>query len=170
MALKKIRLSVASEGLPRTVIREIKILKALQHPNMVRMLEVVSSKGYEFLDEEEDRSEETKESGSLEKSKKGDKSSSSKKERIVDPHEKYKGNLFLVLEYISHDLSGILDMGIRFELVQSKCIFRQLLSVLQYMHSHGYVHRDLKSSNILIDQYFRVKLADFGLARSMDTK
>jgi serine/threonine protein kinase len=172
VALKKIRLSVASEGLPRTVIREIKILKALQHPNMVRMIEVVSSKGYEYLDKKDERSDEKKkDSGSsIELKSKSKSEKSKKKDRIVDPHEKYKGNLFLVLEYISHDLSGILDMGIRFELVQSKCIFRQLLSVLQYMHSQGYVHRDLKSSNILIDQYYRVKLADFGLARSMDTK
>ena len=172
MALKKIRLSVASEGLPRTVIREIKILKALQHPNMVRMIEVVSSKGYEHLDKKDERSDEVKKDtgSSIELKSKSKSEKSKKKDRIVDPHEKYKGNLFLVLEYISHDLSGILDMGIRFELVQSKCIFRQLLSVLQYMHSQGYVHRDLKSSNILIDQYYRVKLADFGLARSMDTK
>jgi serine/threonine protein kinase len=61
VALKKIRLtSVATEGLPRTVIREIKILKALQHENMVRMLEVVSSKGCEYLDEEDEHKEDKK--------------------------------------------------------------------------------------------------------------
>jgi len=90
---------------------------------------------------------------------------SSKKDRIVDAREGYKGNLFIVLEYVSHDLTGLLDMQVKFTEVQIKTIFRQLLDVLDYMHSAKYVHRDIKSSNILIDSNFRVKLADFGLAR-----
>lgn len=169
VALKKIRLtSVASEGLPRTVIREIKILKALKHINMVRMLEVVSSKGYELLDEEDEHKEDKKKRL---KSEKDGKDSSDPISSTANPLSNAianEGNLFLVLEYVSHDLSGILDMGIRFTPVQSKCIFRQLLDVLQYMHEHRYVHRDLKSSNILIDSNWRVKLADFGLARMLD--
>ena len=58
-------------------------------------------------------------------------------------------------------------MGYRFTPLQTKCIFKQLLNVLSYMHENKYVHRDLKSSNVLIDDHFRVKLADFGLARKI---
>ena len=90
-----------------------------------------------------------------------------KKHHIVDAREGYKGNLFLVLEYVSHDLTGLMDMAYRFTEVQVKTIFRQLLDVLSYMHERRYVHRDIKSSNILIDSHFRVKLADFGLARCL---
>lgn len=174
VALKKIRLtSVASEGLPRTVIREIKILKALKHINMVRMIEVVSSKGYELLDEEDEHKEDKKKRLQTEKDGKDSSADalSSATHAMSNTNGNAianEGNLFLVLEYVSHDLSGILDMGIRFTPVQSKCIFRQLLDVLQYMHEHRYVHRDLKSSNILIDSNWRVKLADFGLARMLD--
>lgn len=169
VALKKIRLtSVASEGLPRTVIREIKILKALKHINMVRMLEVVSSKGYELLDEEDEHKEDKKKRLQSEKDGKDSSDPVSSTANPISNAIANEGNLFLVLEYVSHDLSGILDMGIRFTPVQSKCIFRQLLDVLQYMHEHRYVHRDLKSSNILIDSNWRVKLADFGLARMLD--
>eukprot|EP00957_Ditylum_brightwellii_P172538 13135668-Ditylum_brightwellii.AAC.1 len=93
---------------------------------------------------------------------------SNKDDRVADPWEGYKGNLFLVLEYVSHDLTGLLDMAYKFTEVQAKCVFRQLLDVLSYMHEHKYVHRDIKSSNILITSNFRVKLADFGLARCME--
>ena len=155
VAMKKIRVHHGGYwGMPPTVIREIKILKRLRHPNLVQMIEVVSSKGVEHLDEEDEVAEKHK--------------NTSKKDRIVDAREGYKGNLFLVLEYVSHDLTGLLDVAYRFSEVQIKCIFRQLLEALQYMHDNKYVHRDIKSSNILIDHNFRVKLADFGLARCLE--
>jgi len=166
VALKKIRFSNSfAEGLPRNIIREIKILKALHHPNMVQMIEVVSSKGYEDLDEEDERRDKKKNRdrtsdrdvvvSSPYPTDDADISSATykqgfKKSRTDDAREKYKGNLFLVLEYVSHDLAGILDIGYRFTHVQCKCIFRQLLLVLDYMHENKYVHRDLKSSNILV--------------------
>lgn len=43
-------------------------------------------------------------------------------------------------------------------------IVLQLISVFSYLHSHGIVHRDIKSHNVLIDN-FNVKICDFGLAR-----
>ena len=154
VALKKIRVHHGGYwGIPPTVIREIKILKRLRHPNLVQMVEVVSSKGVEHLDEDDEVDEKHK---------------LNKKDRIVDAREGFKGNLFLVLEYVSHDLTGLMDVAYRFNEVQVKCIFRQLLEALQYMHENKYIHRDIKSSNILIDHNFRVKLADFGLARSIE--
>lgn len=38
-----------------------------------------------------------------------------------------------------------------------------LLSALQHLHSHGFVHLDLKPANILITDSGRLKLCDFGL-------
>ena len=158
VAMKKMRIiSRYVNGIPPQLIREIKILKQLRHPNLLRMIEVVTSKGAEDLDPDDPVST-------------GDNSRNKKEEEdpIALARERYKGNLFLVLEYVTHDLTGLMDVAYQFTTVQIKCIFQQLLKALQYMHEHKLVHRDIKSSNILIDSQFRLKLADFGLARSLE--
>ncbi|KAI0207715.1 Cyclin-dependent kinase 2 [Lamellibrachia satsuma] len=49
VALKKIRLDTESEGVPSTAIREISLLKELDHPNVVRLLDVVHSEKKLYL-------------------------------------------------------------------------------------------------------------------------
>ena len=39
--MKKIRLESEEEGVPSTAIREISLLKELQHPNIVKLMEVI---------------------------------------------------------------------------------------------------------------------------------
>ena len=45
VALKRVRMDNEKEGFPITAIREIKILKVLNHKNIVRLKEIVTSKG-----------------------------------------------------------------------------------------------------------------------------
>ena len=57
IALKKIRLEAEDEGIPSTAIREISLLKELQHPNIVRLFDVVHTERkltlvFEFLDQD----------------------------------------------------------------------------------------------------------------------
>jgi len=43
---------------------------------------------------------------------------------------------------------------------------RDIAMTLNYLHLSQIVHRDIKSHNILLDDKFRIKLCDFGLARN----
>ena len=45
VALKRINTEAEENGFPITAIREVKILKALNHPNIVQLKEMVTSKG-----------------------------------------------------------------------------------------------------------------------------
>mmetsp|Transcript_50954 Transcript_50954/g.125220 ORF Transcript_50954/g.125220 Transcript_50954/m.125220 type:complete len:299 (-) Transcript_50954:50-946(-) len=70
IALKKIRLEQEDEGVPSTAIREISILKELQHPNIVKFLDVVHSSNklylvFEFLDQDLKRFMDSQPSGPL---------------------------------------------------------------------------------------------------------
>lgn len=54
---------------------------------------------------------------------------------------------------------------------EAKCLFKQLLSAVAWLHSRWIVHRDLKLSNLLYSNSGQLKLCDFGLARySPDTR
>lgn len=72
MALKKIRLESDDEGVPSTAIREISVLKEMDHPNIVRLLDIVHNDVklylvFEFLDMDLKRflDKQTKEVGCL---------------------------------------------------------------------------------------------------------
>lgn len=54
VALKKVRLENEKEGFPITAVREIKILRQLQHPNIVNLKEIVTDK-QDALDFKKDR-------------------------------------------------------------------------------------------------------------------
>eukprot|EP00095_Tigriopus_kingsejongensis_P008467 maker-scaffold18_size714446-snap-gene-3.27 protein:Tk08467 transcript:maker-scaffold18_size714446-snap-gene-3.27-mRNA-1 annotation:"cyclin-dependent protein kinase-like protein" len=93
------------------------------------------------------------------------------KEIVTDKQEavdfrKDKGSFYLVFEFMDHDLMGLLDSGlVDFTEKFNASIMRQLLDGLSYCHNRNFLHRDIKCSNILINNRGKVKLADFGLAR-----
>ena len=81
------------------------------------------------------------------------------------------GKPYYVMEYVeANDLGEFLeshhDLG-RDEYLQ---ILVQLCDVLNYIHTNGIVHLDIKAENVLVERNFSaggIKLADFGLAHSM---
>ena len=76
-------------------------------------------------------------------------------------------DIYLVFEYMETDLHAVIRAGI-LEEVHKQYIVYQLLKALKYLHSGGVIHRDLKPSNLLLNSDCLVKVADFGLARSID--
>ncbi|KAI9106924.1 hypothetical protein K1719_022452 [Acacia pycnantha] len=75
----------------------------------------------------------------------------------------------LKFEYMEHDLAGLAaGQGVKFTEPQVKCYMKQLLSGLEHCHSNGVLHRDIKGSNLLIDDEGILKIADFGLATLYD--
>ena len=78
-----------------------------------------------------------------------------------------KQNVYLVFEYMEHDLSGLTLSKYRFGLPQVKYIMYQLLKGVQYLHHNNIIHRDIKCANILINNRGQIKIGDFGLARNI---
>ena len=81
------------------------------------------------------------------------------------------GAVYLVSEYVEgSDAARLADaQGGRLPYVQAIDIASQALDGLAYAHEKGYIHRDIKESNILISgtaPNFVAKLTDFGLAKS----
>ncbi|CAD8061137.1 unnamed protein product [Paramecium primaurelia] len=75
-------------------------------------------------------------------------------------------DIYLVFEHMETDLHAVIRAGI-LEEVHKQYIIYQILKSIKYMHSAELLHRDLKPSNILLNSDCSVKVADFGLVRSV---
>lgn len=78
----------------------------------------------------------------------------------------FMDSVFIVMDFIEHDLK-ILSEDMQEPFLQSevKTLMLQLVSATALMHSQWIVHRDLKTSNLLMNNRGQIKVADFGLAR-----
>ncbi|RDX86053.1 putative serine/threonine-protein kinase, partial [Mucuna pruriens] len=127
VALKKVRFDNLEAESVKFMAREILVLRRLDHPNVVKLEGLVTSR--------------------------------------------ISSSLYLVFEYMEHDLAGLAaGVGVKFSEPQVKCYMKQLLSGLEHCHSRGVLHRDIKGSNLLIDNEGILKIADFGLATFYDPK
>lgn len=125
VALKKVRFDTLEPESVKFMAREILVLKKLNHPNVIKLEGLVTSR--------------------------------------------MSSSLYLVFEYMEHDLAGLAAVQrVKFTESQVKCFMRQLLSGLEHCHNNGVLHRDVKGSNLLIDNEGILKIADFGLAAFYD--
>lgn len=121
VALKKVRFDTLEPESVKFMAREILVLKKLNHPNVIKLEGLVTSR--------------------------------------------MSSSLYLVFEYMEHDLAGLAAVQkVNFTESQVKCYMKQLLAGLEHCHNNGVLHRDVKGSNLLIDNEGILKIADFGLA------
>ncbi|KAF8476074.1 kinase-like domain-containing protein [Kalaharituber pfeilii] len=74
--------------------------------------------------------------------------------------------VYIVMDFIEHDLKTLSeDMQEPFLQSEVKTLMLQLVSATALMHSNWIIHRDLKTSNLLMNNRGQIKVADFGLAR-----
>ncbi|KAJ7974363.1 GPCR kinase [Quillaja saponaria] len=126
VALKKVRFDNFQPESIRFMAREIKILRRLDHPNIMKLEGLITSR--------------------------------------------LSSSIYLVFEYMEHDLAGLVSCpDIKFSDVQVKCYMRQLLSGVEHCHLRGIMHRDIKTSNILVNNEGTLKIADFGLANLLSS-
>ncbi|NWT89357.1 MK15 kinase, partial [Lanius ludovicianus] len=76
-------------------------------------------------------------------------------------------DIYLIFESMETDLHAVIKKGNLLKDIHKCYIVYQLLRATKFIHSGNVIHRDQKPSNILLDAQCRVKLCDFGLARSL---
>lgn len=109
-------------GIEFFLLREIKLLQELNHPNIVKLLDVFH----------------------------------------------LNGMLYFTLEYGPIDLENLIINQrdkIILEPHHVKCIMKQILNGLSYLHSNWVMHRDLKPSNMVITADGHIKIIDFNSAK-----
>ncbi|KAJ1292498.1 hypothetical protein BS78_02G396000 [Paspalum vaginatum] len=114
---------VQKHRLVEQIRREICTMKLIQHPNVVRLYEVMGS----------------------------------------------KTRIYIVLEFVmGGDLHDTVATSGRLEEDEARRYFQQLINAVDYCHSRGVYHRDLKLENLLLDVAGNLKISDFGLSAISD--
>ncbi|KAK3126072.1 hypothetical protein QOZ80_7BG0613500 [Eleusine coracana subsp. coracana] len=110
---------VLKHKLVEQIKREICTMKLIQHPNVVRLYEVMGS----------------------------------------------KTRIYIVLEYVmGGELHDIIASSGKLKEDEARRYFQQLINAVDYCHSRGVYHRDLKLENLLLDIAGTLKISDFGLS------
>ncbi|PYI05236.1 Pkinase-domain-containing protein [Aspergillus sclerotiicarbonarius CBS 121057] len=141
VALKKLKMDNSPDGFPVTGLREIQTLLEARHQNIVYLREVVmGTKMDEYVPH------------------------SYPLPQLLQPTNNTR--VYLVMDFLEHDLKTLLDdISEPFLPSEVKTILLQVLSGLDFLHDQWIMHRDLKTSNLLLNNRGEVKIADFGMAR-----
>jgi len=80
-------------------------------------------------------------------------------------------NVLMVMEYINGiNMEKLLDDKHKLQINEAVLYFNQILSALNFAHKHKVIHRDIRPSNILLDENNNVKITDFGTATIINEK
>ncbi|MCP4151823.1 MAG: serine/threonine protein kinase [bacterium] len=80
-------------------------------------------------------------------------------------------DIIMVMEYIKGtDLEKLLDDKDKLPIPEALGYFKQLLSALSFAHSYKVIHRDIRPSNVLLNEKNAIKVTDFGTSTLLDQK
>ncbi|KAK3091925.1 hypothetical protein FSP39_023761 [Pinctada imbricata] len=91
--------------------------------------------------------------------------------KLVDfIYNEEKQKKYMVMEYCVGELQELLESTPekKFPIFQAHCYFSQLIDGLEYLHSHGVVHKDIKPGNLLLSREEILKITDLGVAEAID--
>jgi mitogen-activated protein kinase 7 len=126
VAIKKIARAFGALTLVKRTLREIRILREIQHDNIVSVYDMFTADGMQGKD------------------------------------------IYLVMDLMETDLHQIIHSTQHLTEQHNQYFLYQTLRGLKYLHSVGIVHRDMKPSNLLVNGNCLLKIADFGMARSVE--
>jgi len=82
-----------------------------------------------------------------------------------------RSRLYMVIEWVDGRLlRALLNEKRKLPIDRAEMITLNICDALDYMHKHGVVHRDLKPENVMVDEWNRIKLIDFGIAMKEDAR
>lgn len=82
-----------------------------------------------------------------------------------------KNYIYMIMEFCPYgDFEPVLDYFKKFDEDTAKFYIAEVILAIEYLHLKNIVYRDLKPSNLLLDKYGHIKLADFGLAKQNVTE
>ncbi|XP_022753288.1 germinal center kinase 1-like isoform X6 [Durio zibethinus] len=80
----------------------------------------------------------------------------------------HQTKLWIIMEYMAGgSVADLLQSGPPLDEISIACISRDLLHAVEYLHSEGKIHRDIKAANILLTENGDVKVADFGVSAQL---
>lgn len=170
-AIKKIKFGRTDSAFVHKMLREVATLSSLHHQYVVRYYNTwIGSEEDDPWGETPDLNEgfsvSDSEEGSEETDDGYDTWDDEDFEQLEDDGEKKskpKKILYIQMEYCTEkNLSKLIKERLSEE--KAMKYFRQIIEGLNHIHSKGFIHRDLKPLNILIDSAGDIKIGDFGLA------
>lgn len=141
----------------KRVYREMHILRHLDHPNVISILDVIcpnfdSSTPSVFSFQSDDKASSKRLRGRSD----GD---------TKDADSNRLNDLYIVFDFVDTDLYKLILSAQYLSTAHIKCFLYQMLIGLKYIHSANVVHRDIKPANILVNEDCSLKICDFGLSR-----
>eukprot|EP00607_Mallomonas_marina_P001977 CAMPEP_0182427044 /NCGR_PEP_ID=MMETSP1167-20130531/13545_1 /TAXON_ID=2988 /ORGANISM="Mallomonas Sp, Strain CCMP3275" /LENGTH=562 /DNA_ID=CAMNT_0024608865 /DNA_START=90 /DNA_END=1778 /DNA_ORIENTATION=+ len=183
----------------KRVYREIHILRNMNHPHIIRLLDVVAPHMNELFLESHPTKKPTVDIDTMgvssnnrevgiaypsqeEQTPDDDRGKSANPKMKLTPKKRGRNrrlhtsgdreldDIYLVFEFVDTDLYKLI-LSAQFLTTQHiQTFMQQMLMGVKYLHSANVIHRDIKPANILVNENCSLKICDFGLSRIVDSE